>query len=333
MRTKRLTAAAAGLAGLVLATAACSGSSGTSAAANPSGGAAKPQDVVYVQGVTGNPFFTSVTCGAQEQAKAEGFTFSFQGGADYSPQAQTPVLNAVVAKKPAGIVISPMAGDAMVPPLRQAKSAGIKLVFVDSTAADESLAASFVTSDNVEGGKLAAQKLAELVGDKGKVMVLGATPGISTTDARQKGFEDEIKANHPNITLLPTQFSQSTPAGATSKLTATIAANKDLAGVFAVSTQEVEGASVAVKSAKAAGKIKLVGFDTSDPILEDIKTDVVQGLVVQEPLEMGKQAIQQMAAALKGQSTTPLIHTPFVFLTKDNLNDPAVNQYIYKTSC
>lgn len=301
--------------------------------ASGSEGGGKKLNVIYVQGMTGNPFFTSVTCGAKAEAQAEGVNFSFQGGKDYSPESQTPVLSGVVARHPDGIIISPMAGEAMVPPLSQAKDAGIKLVFVDSKASDDSLAESFVSSDNLKGGQLAADKLGEMVGGHGKVMVMGATPGISTTDARQKGFEEEMKAKYPQIELLPTQFSQSTPAGATSKLSAVLAAHSDLAGVFAVSTQEVEGVATALKNASAVGKVKVVGFDTSDPIVEEIKSDVIQGVVVQEPLEMGKEAMQQMVAALKGQQTKKVINTPFVFLTKDTVNDPSVNKYIYKTSC
>jgi len=306
---------------------------GCSAASSPaatSGKAAK--SVVYVQGVSGNAFFTSVTCGAQAEAKAEGVNFSFQGGADYSPQAQTPILNGVIAKHPDGIVISPMAGAAMVPPLSQAKQAGIKMVFVDSTAADSSLAQSFVSSDNVAGGALAAQKVVAQLGGKGTVIVMGATPGISTTDARQKGFETEI-AKSPGITLLPTQFSESTPATATAKLSAVIAAHPELNAVFAVSTQEVEGVAVAVKSAGLSGKLGIIGFDTSDPILADVQSGLVTGLVVQEPLSMGKIAMQQMVKSMNGKSTTPVVHTPFVYLTKDNMNDSSINQFIYKTSC
>lgn len=326
MHKARLTTAVAAVA-IAAAAAGCSSGTTSSASGGSSGDKLK---VVYVQGVTGNPFFTSVTCGAKAEAASEGVDFSYQGGQDYSPQAQTPVLNAVIAKRPSGIIISPMAGQAMVPPLTQAKQAGIKLVFVDSTAADSSLAASFVTSDNTAGGALAAQKIATMLADKGTVMVMGATPGISTTDARQQGFEQEMK-NHPGITLLPTQFSQSTPATATSKMSAVIAAHPNLDAVFAVSTQEVEGVSVGVKSAGMQGKVKIIGFDTSDPILADVQSGLVQGLVVQEPLDMGKIAMQQMVKALKGAPTTPLIHTPFVFLTKDNMNSPDVNKYVYKS--
>jgi ribose transport system substrate-binding protein len=286
---------------------------GCAATSSPSAKTAK--SVVYVQGISGNAFFTSVTCGAQAEAKAEGVTFSFQGGADYSPQSQTPILNAVIAKHPDGIIISPMAGVAMVPPLSQAKQASIKVVFVDSTAADSSLAQSFVSSDNRAGGALAAQKVVAELGGKGTVMVMGATPGIST------------------ITLLPTQFSGSTPATATAKLSAVIAAHPELNAVFAVSTQEVEGVAVAVKTAGLSGKLGIIGFDTSDPILADVQSGLVTGLVVQEPLSMGKIAMQQMVKSMNGQSTTPVVNTPFVYLTKDNMSDPSINQFIYKTSC
>lgn len=320
---------AAAIAAVAFTTTACS--SGATAASD-AGSASGQLKVVYVQGQTGNAFFTSVTCGAQAEASAEGVDFTSQGGQTYSPQSQTPVLNAIIAQRPSGIIISPMAGQAMVPPLTQAKQSGTKLVFVDSTAADASLAASFVTSDNTAGGALAAQKIAAMLHDTGTAMVMGATPGISTTDARQKGFEQEMK-NHQGITLLPTQFSESTPATATSKMGAVIAAHPDLNAVFAVSTQEVEGVSTAVKSASLQGKVNIVGFDTSAPIIADVQSGLVQGLVVQEPLEMGKIAMQQMVKTLHGQPAESVIHTPFVFLTKDNMNDPNVNKFIYKTSC
>ncbi|MGC0419889.1 ABC transporter substrate-binding protein [Embleya sp. AB8] len=314
------------LAGITLAATGCSADDTKDA-----GGGGK-RSIVYVQGMAGNPFFTSLTCGARGEAESAGFKFDAQGGKDYSPQSQTPILNAVIAQKPDVIIVSPMAGEAMVPPLTKAKARGIKIVFVDSKADDESLAVSTIASDNYAGGMLAAQTLAAQVADKGKVMVMGAKPGISTTDARQKGFEDEMK-KHPGVKLLDTQYSGSEPAGATSKFSAVLAANSDLGGVFAVSTQEVEGVATGVRNAGATGRIKVVGFDTSEPILDDVRKDVVQALVVQQPLDMGKQAVQQAAAALDGKPTTKKIDTGYVVLTKDNMTQPEIAKYVYKTSC
>ncbi|MER6580297.1 ABC transporter substrate-binding protein [Nonomuraea sp. NPDC001023] len=304
----------------------CSGTGG------PAAGGSEPYKITYVQGMAGNPFFTSLTCGAQERAKELGVQFDAQGGKDYSPQSQTPILNGVIAQKPDAIVISPMAGEAMVPALSKAKAAGIKLVFADSVADDATLAVSQIASDNYAGGVLAAQTLAKQVGEKGKVMVMGAKPGISTTDARQKGFEDEI-GKHSGITYLGPQYSESQPATATSKFAAVFAANSDLAGVFAVSTQEVEGVATGVQNASKAGQVHIVGFDTSDPILDDVRNGVVESLIVQQPLQMGVDAVTQAVAALKGEATTPKISTPFVVLTKDNMTQPDVAKFIYKTTC
>ncbi|MFI6928106.1 ABC transporter substrate-binding protein [Nonomuraea spiralis] len=305
---------------------------GCSDTGGPAAGGAEPYKITYVQGMAGNPFFTSLTCGAQERAKELGVQFDAQGGKDYSPQSQTPILNGVIAQKPDAIVISPMAGEAMVPALSKAKAAGIKLVFADSVADDATLAVSQIASDNYAGGVLAAQTLAKQVGEKGKVMVMGAKPGISTTDARQKGFEDEI-GKHSGITYLGPQYSESQPATATSKFAAVFAANSDLAGVFAVSTQEVEGVATGVQNASKSGAVHIVGFDTSDPILDDVRNGVVESLIVQQPLQMGVDAVTQAVAALKGEATTPKISTPFVVLTKDNMTQPDVAKFIYKTTC
>jgi ribose transport system substrate-binding protein len=302
----------------------------TSGAASP----AKKFNIVYVQGIaTGSPYFTTLTCGAQAEAQRLGnVDFSFQGGQDYSAEAQTPVLNAVIAKKPDAIIISPIEGQAMVPPLTRAKQAGIKLVFADTTAPDASLAVSFIASDNTAGGRLAADNLAKLLGGKGKVMVEGTVPGISSTDQRLKGFEEQIK-NYPDIQYVGAQGSDADPGNAASQISTVLSANPDLAGIFAVSPIEVEGAVTALSKAGLQGKVKVVGFDTSPSILDSLQAGIVQGLVVQEPLEMGRLAIDQAVDALTGQATTPAIATPFVFLTKDNMNDPNISKYIYKTSC
>jgi ribose transport system substrate-binding protein len=326
--SRALVVAAAAAMALV---AGCGGDDTASSGGASSGGGSEAKKIVYVQGQSGNPFFTSVTCGAQDEAKSLGVQFSYQGGKDYSPQSQTPVLNGVIANKPDAILISPMVGKAMIGPLTQAKAQGIDIVFVD-TAAQGDLAASFVASDNEQGGRLAAQKLASLVGNKGTVLLEGSTPGISSTDARNKGFMEEIK-KFPDIKTLTPQYSNGQPSKATSDVSAQLSAHGDLAGIFAVSTQEVEGAAAAIRNAHKEGEVKLIGFDTAPPILEDVRRGVVQGLVVQEPLTMGAKAIQQAVNALSDKPTEPEIHTPFVFLTKDNMDDPSVSKFIYKTDC
>ena len=293
---------------------------------------ARELSVTYVEGQAGNPFFTSVTCGAQAEARRLGVRFSHQGGRQYSPIAQTPVLDAVIATHPDGILISPMVGPAMVSPLTSARQAGIKLVFVDTQAKGADLAASFVASDNEAGGRLAADRLAGLLGGKGTVMLEGATPGLSSTDARNKGFETEIK-KFPAISYIGVQYSQSDPEQARADVGEMLAAQPGLSGIFAVSTQEVEGAASAIRNAGRQGRIQLVGFDTAPPILAERRNGIVQGLVVQEPQAMGATAMDQMVAALRGKPTTAAVYTPFVFMTRDNMQDPGIARFIYQTNC
>lgn len=292
---------------------------------------AKPMSITYVSGQIGNPFFTSVACGAKMEAEKLGLKFSLQGGEQYSPTSQTPVLKAVIAQHPDGILISAMVGQAMVAPLTQAKDAGIKIVFVDTEAAEPSLGLSYVSSNNVDGGKLAADKLAELIHEKGVVMQENDIPGISSTDDRDKGFKEEI-AKYPHIKYVGIQYSQGEPAKATSQISSMIAAHPDLNGIFAVSTQEVEGAAAALQAA-GTKNITVVGFDTAPSILTDIKQGIIAGVVVQEPLRMGAVAVDQLVKGLKNEATTPRIYTPLVFLTKETMKDPDVAQYIYETSC
>ena len=319
---------------IALLVAACTGkTSGPSVIGETPATAGRVFNIVYVQGVTGNPFFTSLTCGAQAEAQALGnVNFTFQGGRDYSAQAQTPVLNAVIARRPDAIIISPMAGQAMVAPLTQAREAGITLVFADTTAADATLAVSFIGSDNIEGGQFAADNLARLLGGQGKVLIESALPGISTADQRVQGFQQEIQ-KYPGIRSIGVQYSQGNPSQATAQVSAALSAHPDLAGIFAISTQEVEGAAIALTNAGKQGTVKLLGFDTSPPILEHVAKGAVQGLVVQEPEKMGRLAMQQAVNAMTGRPVIPVINTHFVFLTRDNMRDPDVAKFIYRTSC
>lgn len=285
--------------------------------------------IVYVQGMSGIPFFNSLTNGAKAEAAKLGIDFSYQGGNSYSPETQTPILNAVIASKPDAIIINPMAGEAMKVPLTEAKKAGIVVIFADTAASDLSLAASFIASDNYAGGKFAADNLAQLIGKKGKVMIQGGTAGISTTDQRTQGFADQIK-NYPDIQYIGVQYCGSDPAKATSIISATLAAHPDLKGVYAVSTQELEGSAIALVNAAAQDKVALVGFDSSPIVIEQINSGVIKGTVLQEPYEMGVLSIQQAYNALTGKPVTAKIDTPFVFLTLKTMKDPEIAKYIYQ---
>src|SRR3954466_15690576 len=171
--------------------AACGGGDG--GGGTGSSGGSKNYKPPLVAGVKGDQFYITMNCGAQAEAKKLGASLNFQGPDQFSPALQTPVVNAVAAKKPDAVLIAPTDTKAMFAPINQLKQGGSKIVLVDTTLDDASIAESQIASDNLGGGKAAADALAKLIGGKGKVFVNNVDPGISTTDARAKGFADEAK--------------------------------------------------------------------------------------------------------------------------------------------
>jgi ribose transport system substrate-binding protein len=296
-------------------------------------GAERQYKLTLIQGVKGDQFYVTMQCGAQEAAAAAGATLEVTAPDEFDASLQTPVVNAVVAKKPDAILVAPTDTQAMIPPLTQAKAAGIKLVFVDTTTENGAeLAESEIASDNEEGGREAARTLAELTGGKGSVLVINVKPGISTTDARAKGFEDEIKKT-PGLKYIGQEYSNDKPEVAAAKTTAALAAHPDLVGIFGTNLFSAEGAATGLRSAGATKKVKIVGFDAGPKQVEDLEQGIVQALIAQKPADIGKAGVEQAIAALKGEPVQKKIGTGFVVVTKENMNSPDVEPFLYKSSC
>jgi len=292
----------------------------------------KPLKITYIQGVTGNPFYMSVACGGAEAAKRLGIAFDSQGPQQYTPALQMRVLNAVIAAQPDGIMFTADDPVALTATLLDAKERGIKILSIDGDVKDMSVAVSNIQSDNVEGGTEAAKKLAELIGDKGEVLALMNSPAANVAQQRLQGFQEEI-AKHTGITFLGVQYSNNQTAKAASIITSTVAAHPDLAGVFTITTNNTEGAATGVREAQREGKIKIVGFDTSDPIVEAIRKGIVAADIVQYPYRIGQLAVEMMADALNGKAVERQVHTPFVIATPANIDTPKVQKFIYRTNC
>jgi ribose transport system substrate-binding protein len=320
-----------GTVALALLLAACGGDDEGGGGA--AGGAEQQYSLTLIQGVKGDQFYVTMQCGAQEAAAAAGATLEVTAPDEFDASLQTPVVNAVVAKKPDAILIAPTDTQAMIPPLTQAKAAGIKLVFVDTTTENGAeLAESEIASDNEEGGREAARSLAELTGGKGSVAVINVKPGISTTDARAKGFEEEIKKT-PGLKYIGQEYSNDKPEVAAAKATAALAAHPDLVGIFGTNLFSAEGAATGLRSAGSAEKVKIVGFDAGPKQVEDLEQGIVQALIAQKPADIGKAGVEQAIAALKGEPVQKKIGTGFVVVTKENMNDPDVKPFLYKSSC
>ena len=304
----------------------------TTAGASLPAGAGEGIEIAFIQGVIGDEFYISMDCGVQDEAARLGATVTVQGPDAFDATLQNPIIDAVVASGPDAILIAPNDVEASAGPLQRAQEAGIQVILVDTVVNDESIGASRIASDNHQGGVMAADALAELIGEEGKVMVVNVNPGISTTDARQAGFEEQI-ATYPDIEYIGTEFSNNEPARAAEIITAALAANPDLNGVFGTNLFSAQGTATGIAQAGAQDAVSVVGFDAGAAQIEQLEAGDVQALVVQKPYDIGVQGVQQAVAAVTGGEVTPEISTDFVVATADNLEDPEIAPYIYRTEC
>ena len=287
--------------------------------------------ISHVTGLKGLPFFTSVHCGAQSRATELGIKYDYDGPAEFDATLQIPILNAVGARGPKAMIVSPTDTQALIAPMQGLVAQGIKLVTVDTTVTDASVTVSRILSDNVAGGKLGAQTLAKLTGETGSVVILGVKPGISTTDERSQGFEEAIKA-FPGLKYLGIQYNQGSNTTAQQVLTGVLAANPDLSGIFIPGNVGSEGAAAALRSANLGGKVKVVQYDASPPQIDQLKQGVLDALIAQDPYQEGRDAVDQALNAVLGKPVTAEVLTGLNVITKDAVETDGP-KFQYKTDC
>ena len=302
-----------------------SSTSGTNSAAG--------KNLELVVGTKSDDFYVTMECGAKAEAKALGVNLTVTGPADFSAPEQAPILNAVAVSKPAALIVAPTDSKALDPELSRISGEGVKIVFVDTTTDNPSVAVSHITSDNVGGGSLAADSLAQQIGGKGTVAVIDVNPGISTTDQRIQGFDQEMKAKYPGITVLSTQYDNDSSATAASQVASDIAAHPNLSGVFATNVLSAQGAATGVQHAGKSGKVKVATFDADPQQMQALQSNVIQLAIAQSPYLEGQDGVQQAVDAIEGKPATANIGTPLTAITQQNMNAANVQQDIYKSSC
>jgi len=293
--------------------------------------------IALIPGLTTDAFYITMRKGAEHAAQSLGVELLFQGGPDFNPTVQVPVLNAVIARQPDAILIAPTDKQQLIAPLKQAIDAGIDVITVD-TFIDDGLyqdgrgegdfPLSYVASDNVLGGQMAGHALAKAVGESGKVYVSNVKPGISTTDQREEGFIATM-ADYPDIEVLETQFNDDDANKAASQLQAVVARNPDLVGVFGANLFSAIGAADGVKAIGKSGEIKVVAFDAPQRIVDDIKSGLIDMAIAQHPAEIGYYGVMTAYAALTDQSVPIAIGTGFTVMDASNIDDPAILKFVY----
>ncbi len=252
------------------------------------------------------------------------------------------------ARKAQGIVLAPQHSKLMVRPVEDAVKGGVPVVVIDSgldkdeLAKNPALIVKYVATDNYNGGKLAAEHLLKVLGERGKpaprILLFPYQVGSESTEQREKGFRDHVlnvaegqkKAGRPALTLLD----HNQLAGATVESAERAAGpllgrlmKEGVDGVFAVNESSASGMLNALRSQALNKKVLLMGFDTSDPLLRAVEEDDVIGLMVQDPYKMGYLGVWHVVQHLEGYDVAPdgkkELSTGEYVLTKENLKEQA----------
>ncbi len=238
---------------------------------------------------------------------------------------QVQVVENFIGQRVSGIVLAPLDERALVGPVETAARGRIPVVIIDSGLASKAYA-SFVATDNREGGRIAARNLGRLLGGEGNVVMLRYAVGSNSTEEREAGFLEVMQRDFPGIKLVSTDQH----AGATRDTAKRTAENllnrhgRDLQGVFASNESSAAGMLLALRDTGLAGKVRFVGFDSGETLNAGLKAGHVDGLVVQNPLNMGYLGVKTIVAVLRGEKVEPRIDTGVGFVTRDNFDDPAL---------
>ena len=292
--------------------------------------AKKAYTVAFVPGITTDAFYISMNRGVQQTAKKLGINIIYQGAPEWDYTKQTPIIESMIAKKVDLLITAPTSSDTMIAPLKKAVDAGIPVITVDTNISDESFLVANITSDNRQGGKIAADYLAKLLGKTGEVALINTKPGITTTDERQIGFENAMKA-YPNMKIVSEQYCNDQAETAAVQIQTIVLSNPNLKGVFACNVVSANGVQAGLKAKGLTGKVAMVAYDAGPAQVEGLAAGYITALVVQKPMAEGQTAVQYAYDYLTGKKDKINKHTllPAVIATKDNMNKTSVKKWFY----
>lgn len=297
-----------------------------------SGSGSDAKTITYLPGVAGDAFYISVECAAKAEAEELGVDLDVQAPQKFDATLQRPILDAAIAKNPDALIVTPTDESALQRSLEQATRDGIKVVLSDTTTEDPSIAESSVTADNVNVGAMAFKAIQDAHPEGGKVLVINSTPGISTGDDREQGFEEAAAADSA-FEYLGAQYAQDDNAKAAQLTSAALQKDPDIIGIFGTSGNETQGAATAVRQAGMQGKITVVGVDAYPSQVEAMKSGDVQALIAQDVAELGKQSVLQAYNALEGEAVEASVQVGSTIITPESLDTPEGQAALYKSSC
>lgn len=331
-------AAVASCAAVAIAVAACGGSKSSTASNSSNQGTAHggTQHIAFVLTGTALPFYQTMRCGAEEAAKKYNVSLNWQGEAEWNEEKEMTVLEDALQAKPEGVVLMPGDPKSFIAPVHRLMSEHVPVATIDGTL-EQHVELQNVRTSPESIGSQGADALAKAIGEKGKVLIVGLNPAITGNQVRVNAFVKRIKEKYPEIELLPIQYPGVDVAKAAEDVSAAIVANPGLKGIFASHAAAGEGAESAVAAASKTGSIQIVAEDTNPKQVADLKAGKYAALIAQNPKLEGFEAVKLVSQVLSKEvsesSVAPEHLTKAVTITRQNVDEPAMQRYLYKSGC
>ncbi|GAB4366479.1 MAG: substrate-binding domain-containing protein [Calditrichia bacterium] len=283
---------------------------------------------------TTHEFWKSIHAGAVKAGRELGVEIIWKGPLkEDDREAQISVVENFITRRVSAIVLAPLDDTALQMPVREAMRSGIPVVIIDSGLKGEDYI-SFVVTDNKLGGRLAGEKMGELLGGRGKAILLRYQEGSASTHLREEGFLEAI-SQFPDIEVV----SANQYAGPTTE-TAYRASENVLApfktaegklmvdGIFCPNESSTFGMLRALQDANLAGKVRFIGFDSSPKLVEALERGEIDALVLQNPFKMGYLGVKTAVAYLRGENIEKFIDTGVTLVTRENMHQPEIYQLL-----
>lgn len=272
-------------------------------------------------------FWQAVKAGAEQAAQQNGVQITFEGPeTEAMVDKQIDMLSAALAKHPQALGFAALDSQAAIPLLRKAKSENIPVIAFDS-GVDSDIPLTTCTTDNVAAAALAADKMAEMIGDSGEVAVIVHDQTSRTGIDRRDGFLNQMKAKHPNITIVSVQYGGGDHLKSAEIAKAIIQSHPNLKGIFGANEGSADGAAIGVK--ESGKKLVLIGYDSGKEQMGYIRSGLMAGAITQNPIGIGECTVNSAVKALKGETLPKIIDTGFYWYDKTNIDDPKIAAVLY----
>jgi ribose transport system substrate-binding protein len=290
--------------------------------------------IAVIPKATNHEFWKSVHAGAiKAERELPDVQIVWQGPAkEDDREQQINVVENAVNMGVDGIVLAPLDAKALIRPVRDAMAAGIPVVVMDSGLDAEAGKdyVSFVATDNYAAGRKAADLMGERLAGKGRVLVMPYLMGSASTTNREKGFLDGLAARFPGITVVSSdQYGGPTTESCYNKATNLLAVHENVEGIFSSCEPAVFGILRALQETNRAGRVTLIGFDTSDKLVAAMRAGQLHGLVLQDPINIGYLGVQTIVRHLRGESVASRVDTGSAVATPANMDQPRIHELLH----